>query len=61
MRWQLPNIIALALSPTLRWRHQPCHAGIFGMSLSLLQWRPLCPCCAGIIAVAALVSLPLLR
>jgi hypothetical protein len=59
MQRHLPNIDALALLPSLRWRCHPRHAGIFGVSLLSLQWHPLCPCHAGIVAVAALALLPL--
>jgi hypothetical protein len=57
-RRRLPNIVALALLPTPCWCCHPHHAGIFGVSSLLLQWRPLCPRCAGVVAVAALASAP---
>jgi hypothetical protein len=60
-RRQLPNVVALASLPTLRWHCHPCHAGIFGVSSSLLQWCPLCPRCAGIVVVVALALSPSLH
>ncbi len=48
----------LVLLPTLRWHHHLCCAGIFGASLLLLQWRPHCSCCAGVVSVVALALSP---
>jgi hypothetical protein len=44
--------------PTLQWHCHPCHAGIFGASSLLLQWRPCCPHHASVVAIIALALLP---